>query len=161
MSNNSEIGKTIKKYRQKRKLTQNELAELIGKTGSSVQKYESGVTEIPLSVLEKIAHVFKCHVLDLLDGDSANNWMDIRDNAAINFLNSIGCKVIWDAGHFIDGDAEHSIIYYDSESYLIPTDSLVHLFSDMDFLTQNLVLRIIKDNAKFPIPDTAIDKVTN
>lgn len=158
MNNNSKIGKTIKEYRQKYKLTQNEFAELIGKTGSSVQKYESGVTEIPLSVLEKIAHVFNCHVLDLLDSDSANNWLDSRDNAAINFLNSIGCKVIFDAGHFIEGDAEHSIIYYDSESYLISTDLLLKLFSDMDFLTKNLVLRIIKDNAKFPISDTVIDE---
>ena len=63
---NSKIGKSIKQFRQRRNLTQNELASLIGKTGSSIQKYESGVTEVPLSVLEKIAHVLGCHVLDFL-----------------------------------------------------------------------------------------------
>ena len=45
---NSKIGKSIKQFRQRRNLTQNELASLIGKTGSSIQKYESGVTEVPL-----------------------------------------------------------------------------------------------------------------
>ena len=108
---NSKIGKSIKQFRQRRNLTQNELASLIGKTGSSIQKYESGVTEVPLSVLEKIAHVLGCHVLDFLDFYSSNEWLDKRDNAAVDFLNSIGCKVIWDAGIFSDGDSDHSIFY--------------------------------------------------
>ena len=103
---NSKIGKSIKQFRQRRNLTQNELASLIGKTGSSIQKYESGVTEVPLSVLEKIAHVLGCHVLDFLDFYSSNEWLDKRDNAAVDFLNSIGCKVIWDAGIFSDGDSD-------------------------------------------------------
>ena len=154
---NSKIGKSIKQFRQRRNLTQNELASLIGKTGSSIQKYESGVTEVPLSVLEKIAHVLGCHVLDFLDFYSSNEWLDKRDNAAVDFLISIGCKVIWDAGIFSDGDSDHSIIYYNSESYLIPVDELTSLISDMEFFTKNLVSRILNKGVKFPIPDESIN----
>lgn len=49
-----EIGKKIKQYR-KGKMTQQELAERIGKTESSVRKYEKGLVTIPLDVLENIA----------------------------------------------------------------------------------------------------------
>ena len=52
-----EIGKNIKHYRQKRKITQKQLAEMVGKSYSVIQKYEIGLVEPPLSVLEKIAAV--------------------------------------------------------------------------------------------------------
>ncbi|WP_290065600.1 helix-turn-helix domain-containing protein [Lactobacillus intestinalis] len=52
--NDEEIGKKIKQYR-KGKMTQQELANKIGKTESSIRKYEKGLVKIPLDVLEKIA----------------------------------------------------------------------------------------------------------
>ena len=72
-------------------------------------------------------------------------------------LNSIGCKVIWDAGIFSDGDSDHSIIYYNNESYLIPVDELTSLISDMEFFTKNLVSRTLNKGVKFPIPDESIN----
>ena len=98
-----------------------------------------------------------CHVLDFLDFYSSNEWLDKRDNAAVDFLNSIGCKVIWDAGIFSDGDSDHSIIYYNNESYLIPVDELTSLISDMEFFTKNLVSRTLNKGVKFPIPDESIN----
>lgn len=53
------IGEKIKKIRKENKITQTELANLIGKTPSSIQKYEYGLTSIPLEVLEKISNVLK------------------------------------------------------------------------------------------------------
>lgn len=52
--NDQEIGKKIKQYR-KGKMTQQELAKRIGKTESSIRKYEKGLVTIPLDVLEQIA----------------------------------------------------------------------------------------------------------
>ena len=57
MPNNKFIGAQIKNYRKRKNLTQKDLALMIGKTVSSVQKYECGSTEIPTSVLEEIADV--------------------------------------------------------------------------------------------------------
>lgn len=42
------IGLKIKENRKKLKLTQKELGEKIGKTESSIQKYEKGLTQIPM-----------------------------------------------------------------------------------------------------------------
>ncbi len=52
------INKNIQIARKFLNYSQKELAEKIGKTESSVKKYESGVTNVPLNVLEKIAEVF-------------------------------------------------------------------------------------------------------
>lgn len=52
------IGEKIKSIRKEKKITQTELANLIKKTPSSVQKYEYGLTTIPLDVLVEIAQLF-------------------------------------------------------------------------------------------------------
>ena len=54
------FGEVIKKYRKEKKLTQKELANIIGKSYSLVQKYELGLTQPPLDVLIKL-----CQVLDI------------------------------------------------------------------------------------------------
>ncbi len=53
--NNVKIGSKIKQLRMINQMTQKELARCIGKTESSVRKYEKGLIEIPLNVLEEIA----------------------------------------------------------------------------------------------------------
>ena len=60
-----EIGKKIKQYR-KGKMTQQELAEKIGKTESSIRKYEKGLVTIPLDVLEQIASSLGITAFDLM-----------------------------------------------------------------------------------------------
>lgn len=59
------IGQNIKRYR-KGKMTQQELADKIGKTESSIRKYEKGIVTIPLNVLEKIASALDVDVSDLM-----------------------------------------------------------------------------------------------
>lgn len=49
------IGDRIRLLRKAKKLTLSDLAVCIGKDRSQVGKYEKGSTDIPLSVLEKIA----------------------------------------------------------------------------------------------------------
>lgn len=66
MPNNKFIGAQIKNYRKRKNLTQKDLALMIGKTVSSVQKYECGSTEIPTSVLEEIADVLGMDITSLL-----------------------------------------------------------------------------------------------
>lgn len=52
-----EIAVNIQLARKNAKLTQKELADAIGKTTSSVQKYELGLSMPPLDVLNQIASV--------------------------------------------------------------------------------------------------------
>lgn len=61
----NKIGINIKKYR-KGKMTQQELADKIGKTESSIRKYEKGLVTIPLDVLNNIATSLEVKVADLM-----------------------------------------------------------------------------------------------
>ena len=68
--NNIFIGKKIKEARNKASITQQCLADKINKTESSIRKYEKGLVDIPLNVLNKIADALDVSVNDLL---SENN----------------------------------------------------------------------------------------
>lgn len=59
------VGKNIKTFRQEKKLTQGELAKLIGKSESSIRKYEKGLVEIPNTVIEAIADKLDVEIFDL------------------------------------------------------------------------------------------------
>lgn len=63
---NKEIGQNIKKYRRKRSMSQQKLANIIGKTESSIRKYEKGLVTIPLNVLEKIASALNTYPYELI-----------------------------------------------------------------------------------------------
>lgn len=66
-----EIGKKIKQHR-KGKMTQQELAQKIGKTESSIRKYEKGLVTIPLDVLEKIASALEISPSVLMGSEQMN-----------------------------------------------------------------------------------------
>lgn len=61
------LGERIKAARKEKGITQKELADLINKGFSTVQKYEIDVIEPPVSVLEKIADALNVSLAQLLD----------------------------------------------------------------------------------------------
>lgn len=70
----SAIGKKIKERRKECKITQAELAEKIGKTESSIRKYEKGLVAIPTDVIEKIAEMLETTPYTLF----GTEWFDIK-----------------------------------------------------------------------------------
>ena len=66
------IGDKIKILRKDKKLTQREFGKLIGKSESSIKKYESGVTTIPLDILNQIAKVFDISLSEFICSDNDN-----------------------------------------------------------------------------------------
>lgn len=58
------IAENIKLFR-KGKMTQAELGRKIGRSESSIRKYESGLVEIPNSVIEQIAKALGVNSIDL------------------------------------------------------------------------------------------------
>ena len=68
------IGRKIKDQRKQCKLTQTELAERIGKTESSIRKYEKGLVTIPTDVIEKIAEALGTTPFSLFGSE----WFDMR-----------------------------------------------------------------------------------
>ena len=68
------IGKKIKEKRKDCKITQAELAERIGKTESSIRKYEKGLVAIPTDVVEKIAETLETTPYILFGPE----WFDMK-----------------------------------------------------------------------------------
>ncbi|HBB28315.1 MAG TPA: hypothetical protein DC000_03525 [Clostridiales bacterium] len=84
--NYKEIGIRIRKYRKELKMTQQQLADKIGRVESSIRKYEKGEVEIPVSVLDSLASVFNITLTELL-GWSYNFTMPTIIN---KFRNALG-----------------------------------------------------------------------
>lgn len=53
------IGQRIKMLRKKKGLSQTELAQMLGKSLRTVQKYETGEIEVSISVINQIAEILK------------------------------------------------------------------------------------------------------
>lgn len=66
--NKSILGNNIKAARKAKKMTQKELATKIGKTESSIRKYEKGFCDIPNSVIEAIAKSLDVSVFEITNG---------------------------------------------------------------------------------------------
>lgn len=96
--NDAEIGKKIKQYR-KGKMTQQELANLIGRTESSIRKYEKGLVTIPLDVLGKIASILDVTVFQLMGNEYFDvNYPDMANQSKeyegfLDYLQSLGYAV--------------------------------------------------------------------
>lgn len=66
------IGERIAKQRKQLRISQNELAEQLGKSLRTVQKYESGEIDMSVSVLEQIANILKMPINYLMGYDSSH-----------------------------------------------------------------------------------------
>lgn len=66
-------GKTIKELREKRRLTQKELAEKINVSDKTVSKWETGKGLPDVSVLEELAKALGTSITELLTGDLREN----------------------------------------------------------------------------------------
>lgn len=73
------IGETIKKIREEKGITQEELSNKLGyKTKSSISKIEKGLAEFPISKLRKIADALDIDVWEII-GFNSVEIDDIRD----------------------------------------------------------------------------------
>ena len=145
--NNRQIGNNIRKMRKYRKLTQKQLGQLIGKTESSIQKYECGYTEVPRSVLESIAENLDIHLLDLLDDQGVTDLYDVYDTAAINYYKTIGYKIDY------SDDGNHLIIKHNGYGYIMPIDLFFSLEDSLRLNAEHEIDLIISKycNTKFKL----------
>lgn len=66
------IGDNIKRYRKENKISQAKLAELIGKSKSSIEKYEANKVQPSLDILKDICKHLNTDISDLLGVTSFN-----------------------------------------------------------------------------------------
>lgn len=70
------IGYRIKEKRKSKGITQKEFSKKLNKSGSTIQKYESGEIEIPHSVIEEIARILDTTVPYLLGYEEVEKTLD-------------------------------------------------------------------------------------
>lgn len=77
------INKSIRKIRENKNLTQEEMAEKLNMSPSGYGKIERGDIQLKFDKLERIANIFEIDVVELL-------MMDKDEGMVIQFLNSSG-----------------------------------------------------------------------
>ena len=86
MSNN--IGLNIKKYRKEKGLTQTELADKLGKTLRTVQKYESGEILPSINNVYEIAEALEVFSNDIIGGVAKGfNFFDVDTEEKKEMIN--------------------------------------------------------------------------
>ena len=130
-----EIGRNIKRFR-KGKMTQGELAEKIGKSASSVKKYELGLVEIPNRVIEEIAATLGVTARDLYGYDIGNKGVFER------FLSELGYTVYRD-------DPEHkSFLVTDNGTYALDINDLESIRKSVCSYAKFTIEETLKDRPK-------------
>ncbi len=143
--NNSEIGLNIKKGRKRVNMTQQVLADKIGKTESTIRKYENGSIEIPMSVLELIADALDLHILDLLDDRRAFEKYEEYSNSFVTYYKSLGYAIE------LDDHLNNIVITHNGYSYIAPADLFLKLESDLRIDAEYSIDAVIEkySNTKF------------
>ena len=75
------LGDKIKLYRENRKMTQNDLADILEVSAGTVSKYESGALEPSIESIKRLAELFEISIDELL-----NDKEDKFDISKINVL---------------------------------------------------------------------------
>ena len=92
------IGKFIREMRNKKKMTQQELAEKIGVTDRAISKWENGRGLPDIALLIPLAKELNITVLELLNGERTND----QNNAIIGLLEQTNKKIrLWKRLSFI------------------------------------------------------------
>lgn len=141
--NKKAIGETIKKFRKHCGITQKQLANMIEKSESTIQKYESGEVEAPLSILEQISDCLGLNVIELLEADNSKfvfEYWAKTDKALADFCKSLGYEFV---SHPISND--HELLIHYGYSYEIPTDEWIEFLDDMKWAVEKRFAELMEE----------------
>ena len=77
------IGQFIAEKRKEKKLTQDQLGELMGISGKSVSKWERGLNMPDIEKLESLCNVLDVKVVDVLNGEINSNITENSSNISL------------------------------------------------------------------------------
>ena len=67
------LGEKIKKYRENKNMTQNEVADILGVKSATISKYESNTLEPNIESIKKLAEIFEIFIDELLKDEEEFN----------------------------------------------------------------------------------------
>lgn len=139
------IGQNIYTYRKAKRLTQKQLAELIDKAESTIQKYEKGDIEIPNSVLQSLAEALGVAFNNLVDWgfqETTNELIAGINPITQQILNLLGYKLVWRPGAKLV-----SLIDDNSNAIYVTKQDLEELEKDMTSFVKFKVHEIFENNS--------------
>ena len=117
MSKKTQIGKTLKALRSKKKMTQKDAANTINVNENTYRNWEYGVAEPGIENLIKLSKCFEVLVDDLV---SANSWIDVKKQLPKTKLVRVYGKLkhssFNDVAEYVDGKFWLGIV--DATSYV-------------------------------------------
>lgn len=117
-------GKTIKELRERRKITQKELAEKIGVSDKAVSKWETGKGLPDIGIIEELAGALNVSIAELLTGELRQNGNQSANMRKMcfyvcpvcgNIITSVGhgvfscCGIILPEAEAENGEDDHRI----------------------------------------------------
>ena len=123
---NKAVGKRIRQIRESNKLTQEEMAEILGVNPNAVRAYERGEYGISKDVMARIRQHFHVSIDYLLFGDStdAEKLFFLLENASENDKMKALAHLMF---YFIEGKKR---IFTQDINWKVTEEKLKHLFGD-------------------------------
>ena len=132
------LGEKIKLYRETKKMTQVQIAEILGVKPATVSKYESGTLEPNLESLKKLSELFEVTIDELLKEDcfdisKVNILEELREQKNMklkgNLYHNTQITFAYNTNH-IEGSKlteEQTIYIYETNTLLAEKDSITNL----------------------------------
>ena len=102
------FGKRVKKFRQRAKLSQEELAEKIGIAVTNMGKIERGESFVTANTLEKLAYVLDVEVKELFDFEAYKSIDDMRRELRLDMQNEANMRAAMPAYMAISNNASEN-----------------------------------------------------
>lgn len=147
--NNNYIGENIKIYRERLNLTQQQLADKIGKTWEMISRYERGVSS-PLNQLESLAEALNTTPADLLK-DITNG------NIAINFSK---VPLFTEIPNGFAFNKSNTYVFYNAPDWILSVDSDVFAI-DLKLVDGSKGIIYVSPNSEVNLNDTVLVRENN
>lgn len=160
--NQVKIGKLIADCRKKKKMTQVELANLLGVTDKSVSKWENGVCLPDVSLYKSICEILGITLNEFFAGEcltdetfkevADNNLLNALENSAFTLKDRIAFfKKKWEKEHFFESILKMIVIVFFIIYGFIKDNGLQYIFMIVGFISgiieNNRMMAYIERNA--------------
>lgn len=142
-----DVGARIKQKRKEKKLTQKELAILIGKTESSIRKYEKNLVDIPSKVIEDLARVLDTTTIFLSGLEFAKNDYEYW-KAFLKVLEEQGFDISFSEDTDAAGNIynQTTIVSYNGNSHEVKFSDYLSCEHDIKKYIKFRLLELVKEN---------------
>ena len=91
---NPELGKKLLKLRKEFKMTQDDVANILGMSRTSFSKYENGIANPPLQVMRKLASIYNVGLEYLIFDDNTSIKLNDPNEEDVNSPNAPVSRII-------------------------------------------------------------------